>query len=99
MPKNCAHPVTVILDVLPLRIWWDAVIGAWNKTPQLNDRTQSFHFSIDGGIISGKNHFIHTTHAAYFFSILFSPGGQAGVPGSNLDGEHGIDTVLDPGGD
>jgi hypothetical protein len=85
------------LDSLPPDIGCDPVIRTRNKTSKLDDRTQSFHLSIDGSVIAGKYRLIHLALTPQLFAILLSPGGETGIPGPDLDKEHGINAVLEPG--
>ena len=75
------------------------MIRAGDEAAKLDNRAQSFHLGIDGSIIAGKNHLIHSANAAQFFAVLLSPRCQAGIPGANFDGEHGVYPVLEPGRD
>ena len=98
LSEGLPHLVAVILDVFPFGVGGQAMVGAGNIATQFDQGLEPLHLGVDGGVIPGKDPFVHAPHSEKLPTVLLPPGLDAGVPGTDLDGEHGVDAVLEPGG-
>ena len=92
------HLLAVIDHIFPLGIGGNTVIGAGDIAAQIDQALETLHLSIDGSLVPGKDGLVHAAHTADLTAILLTPGSNGSIPYTHFDGEHGVDTVLQPDG-
>ena len=98
LPEGLTHFRAVVLHVLPFASGADPMVGAGNEPAEVGQFPEPLDLRLDGRIVLGKHVLPHSADASEFSAVLFPPRPDAGVPGADLDGEHRIDAVLEPGG-
>ena len=91
------HLFAVVFYIVPFGIGRDPMVRTGNITAKSNQRLKAADFLIDCFLIFGENIFVHAANSADLVAVDFFPGGNAGVPGADFNGEHGIDAMIHPG--